>query len=203
MIQIPPRSWRQLPLISPPAPSGLSIVGPAWTASYKSHWEINRFGGSKWPAELCHRISSEPGFKQTEDWASSVTRIALQWLQISFCGSRKWICARKLTHLATFLVLPTTIRSYVKEHYFVNSADCKIRPTWNLLYVHAGPIEFPRYFSGRAWRSWHMLHAVALHFTSLNDSSNAWCHQIQLWLMGLRPRPRWGSLQRSLRPPNW
>ena len=27
-------------------------------------------------------------------------------------------------------------------------------------------------------------------------------HQIVCWL-GLRPRPRWGSLQRSPRPPSW
>ena len=27
-------------------------------------------------------------------------------------------------------------------------------------------------------------------------------HQIRCWL-GLRPRPRWGSLQRSPRPPSW
>jgi len=27
-------------------------------------------------------------------------------------------------------------------------------------------------------------------------------HQIRFWL-GLRPRPRWGSLQRSPRPTSW
>jgi len=31
---------------------------------------------------------------------------------------------------------------------------------------------------------------------------NAKMHQIRFQL-GLRPRPRWGSLQRSPRPPSW